>query len=186
MPELSTILAFSLAAVVLIAIPGPNLIYITARSLSEGRRAGLVLALGVEMGTLVQVGAAALRIVRDASVALGAGARDRGAQRPDERERHAGRGDQRTPAGRRRRSRRVGVLGGVLTQSPRPILGPAIGTSRSCACRVHRHAHLLRLRSLNRISTQAACVPGRRELTAGAPGRGSNARADPSRLRTAV
>jgi threonine/homoserine/homoserine lactone efflux protein len=60
MPELSTILVFSLAAVALIAVPGPNLIYITARSLSSGRRAGLDSALGVETGTLVHVGAAAL------------------------------------------------------------------------------------------------------------------------------
>lgn len=48
MPELSTIIGFSVAAVTLIAIPGPNVIYITACSLSEGRRAGLVSALGAE------------------------------------------------------------------------------------------------------------------------------------------
>lgn len=60
MPDPSTLLVFALAAVVLIAIPGPNLIYITARSIGEGRRSGLVSALGVESGTFVHVGVAAL------------------------------------------------------------------------------------------------------------------------------
>lgn len=55
MPDPSTLLVFSLAAVALIAVPGPNLIYITARSIGEGRRAGLASALGVESGTLVYV-----------------------------------------------------------------------------------------------------------------------------------
>lgn len=55
MPETSTLLVFSLAAVALIAVPGPNLIYITTRSIGEGRRAGLASALGVETGTLVYV-----------------------------------------------------------------------------------------------------------------------------------
>jgi hypothetical protein len=54
MPELSTILVFSLAAVALIAVPGPKLIYITAPSLSSGRRAGLDSAVGVETGTLAE------------------------------------------------------------------------------------------------------------------------------------
>ena len=60
MPEPTTLLVFSLAAVVLIAVPGPNLIYIATRSMSEGRRSGLASALGVETGTLVHVAAAAL------------------------------------------------------------------------------------------------------------------------------
>lgn len=55
MPDPSTLLVFSLAAVALIAAPGPNLIYITARSIGEGRRSGLASALGVESGTLVYV-----------------------------------------------------------------------------------------------------------------------------------
>jgi len=50
---------FALAALALIAVPGPNLIYIAARSISDGRRAGLVSVLGVETGTLVHVAAAA-------------------------------------------------------------------------------------------------------------------------------
>ncbi len=60
MPEPATLLVFSLAALVLVAVPGPNLIYITTRSIGEGRRAGLASALGVESGTLVHVAAAAV------------------------------------------------------------------------------------------------------------------------------
>ncbi len=52
-------LLFVLAALTLIAIPGPNHLYITARSIAEGRRAGMLSALGVETGTLVHVAAAA-------------------------------------------------------------------------------------------------------------------------------
>jgi threonine/homoserine/homoserine lactone efflux protein len=59
MPELTTLLVFAAAAIVLIAIPGPNHVYIIARSISQGRGAGLASALGVETGTLVHVGAAA-------------------------------------------------------------------------------------------------------------------------------
>jgi threonine/homoserine/homoserine lactone efflux protein len=60
MPEPSTIVVFALAGLVLVAIPGPNLIYITTRSLSQGRRAGVASALGVETGTLVHITAAAI------------------------------------------------------------------------------------------------------------------------------
>jgi threonine/homoserine/homoserine lactone efflux protein len=52
--------AFALASVTLITIPGPNLVYILTRSVSQGTRAGLVSAAGVETGTLVHVTAAAL------------------------------------------------------------------------------------------------------------------------------
>jgi threonine/homoserine/homoserine lactone efflux protein len=58
MPETGTVALFALAAVTLIAIPGPNAIYIAARSLSQGRAAGVASALGVEAGTLVHIGAA--------------------------------------------------------------------------------------------------------------------------------
>lgn len=51
---------FLLAAVTLVAIPGPNHLYIMTRSIGEGRRAGLASAAGVEVGTLVHVAAAAV------------------------------------------------------------------------------------------------------------------------------
>ncbi|MBW8483981.1 LysE family translocator [Actinomadura parmotrematis] len=52
-------LLFLLAALTLVAIPGPNHLYITARSIGEGRRAGLASALGIETGTLVHIAFAA-------------------------------------------------------------------------------------------------------------------------------
>jgi threonine/homoserine/homoserine lactone efflux protein len=59
-PSASTLAAFAAAAFVLIAVPGPNMIYLVARSLTEGRRAGLLSALGIETGTLVHTAAAAV------------------------------------------------------------------------------------------------------------------------------
>jgi threonine/homoserine/homoserine lactone efflux protein len=59
MPETTTLLLFVAAALALIVIPGPNLIYIATRSVSQGPRAGVASALGVEAGTLVHVAAAA-------------------------------------------------------------------------------------------------------------------------------
>ncbi|MFG2002188.1 LysE family translocator [Spirillospora sp. NPDC048911] len=52
-------LLFLLAATTLIVIPGPNHLYITTRSIAEGRRAGIASALGVETGTIVHMAAAA-------------------------------------------------------------------------------------------------------------------------------
>jgi threonine/homoserine/homoserine lactone efflux protein len=58
MPAPATLLVFALAASVLVAIPGPNHLYIVTRSIAQGRRIGLASALGVETGTLVHVSAA--------------------------------------------------------------------------------------------------------------------------------
>lgn len=54
-----TLALFTVAALALVVVPGPNVLYITARSVSEGRRCGVVSALGVETGTLVHVTVAA-------------------------------------------------------------------------------------------------------------------------------
>ncbi len=51
---------FVVAAVVLLVTPGPAVLYIVARSVEQGRGAGLVSALGIHVGTLVHVAAAAL------------------------------------------------------------------------------------------------------------------------------
>jgi len=59
MPSPSTLAAFALAAFLLVALPGPNMLYLLARSVSEGRRAGVLSALGTETGTIVHIGAAA-------------------------------------------------------------------------------------------------------------------------------
>ncbi|MCA1655107.1 MAG: LysE family translocator [Pseudonocardiaceae bacterium] len=60
MPEPAVVGAFIAASVLLVALPGPNLLYIVTRSVSQGRRAGVVSALGVETGTVVHVVAAVL------------------------------------------------------------------------------------------------------------------------------
>jgi threonine/homoserine/homoserine lactone efflux protein len=60
MPSSSTLAAFAAAAFVLIAVPGPNLMYLLARSIGQGRRAGVLSVLGIETGTLVHTAAAAV------------------------------------------------------------------------------------------------------------------------------
>ena len=60
MPTTSTLLLFALASFALIVIPGPNMLYILTRGISEGRRSAVVSALGVETGLLVHIGAAAV------------------------------------------------------------------------------------------------------------------------------
>jgi threonine/homoserine/homoserine lactone efflux protein len=57
-PAPSTLALFALAALALIAIPGPNMVYVATRSMSEGRRSGLASALGLETGTIIHVCAA--------------------------------------------------------------------------------------------------------------------------------
>lgn len=58
-PDLTSLGLFVVAALVLLLTPGPAVLYIVARSLEQGRRAGLVSMLGVHAGTLVHVAAAA-------------------------------------------------------------------------------------------------------------------------------
>ena len=62
MPDWSTVVLFAAAAWILVFTPGPNTLYIIARSVQQGRRAGIVSSLGVEVGTLIHVGAAAFGI----------------------------------------------------------------------------------------------------------------------------
>ena len=60
MPDSSTLLLFSAAAMALIVVPGPAVLYIVAQSIDRGRLAGVVSALGVAVGGLVHVTAAAI------------------------------------------------------------------------------------------------------------------------------
>ena len=46
------------AALVLLLVPGPAVLYIVTRSIHQGRRAGLVSVLGIHLGTLVHITAA--------------------------------------------------------------------------------------------------------------------------------
>ena len=60
MPEPATLLLFAAATVLLVVVPGPNLVYIVTRGASQGRRVGLASAMGIETGTLIHIAAAAL------------------------------------------------------------------------------------------------------------------------------
>ncbi len=58
MPDASTVLIVALASLVLVVIPGPAVIYILTRSVSQGRTAGMVSAVGVNVGSAIHVVAA--------------------------------------------------------------------------------------------------------------------------------
>jgi len=60
MAEPHLLILFAGAALALLLMPGPAVLYIIARSVDQGRLAGVVSALGLEVGTLVHVGAATL------------------------------------------------------------------------------------------------------------------------------
>lgn len=60
MPETSHLYLFVATALVLLLTPGPAVLYVIARSVNQGRVAGIVSVLGLEVGTLFHVGAAAL------------------------------------------------------------------------------------------------------------------------------
>jgi len=51
----TTLLAFSIAALLLLLIPGPGILYLLARSISQGRKAGFISSLGLSTGSLVHV-----------------------------------------------------------------------------------------------------------------------------------
>lgn len=75
MPTPSTLALFAVSAALLILIPGPAVLYIVARSIHQGKRAGLLSALGVEVGSLVHIVGAAVglsAILVSSSVAFSA------------------------------------------------------------------------------------------------------------------
>ncbi|HUB17024.1 MAG TPA: LysE family translocator [Acidobacteriaceae bacterium] len=59
LPPPRALFLFLTAAIVLLVIPGPSVMYIVARSVEQGRRAGLASASGIAAGSLVHVVAAA-------------------------------------------------------------------------------------------------------------------------------
>lgn len=59
MPELSSISVFLLAALGLLLVPGPAVLYIVTRSVAHGRKAGLASVVGIELATLCHSMAAA-------------------------------------------------------------------------------------------------------------------------------
>ena len=62
MLEPSTFIVFVAAAIALLLVPGPAVIFIVTRSVTHGRTAGLVSVLGVHTGSVVHVAAAALGV----------------------------------------------------------------------------------------------------------------------------
>ncbi|MGH9713402.1 MAG: LysE family translocator [Candidatus Acidiferrales bacterium] len=62
MPDLTHFLTFAFATLILNLTPGPDMMYIIARSLGQGRRAGLVSALGITGGCLFHALAATVGI----------------------------------------------------------------------------------------------------------------------------
>jgi threonine/homoserine/homoserine lactone efflux protein len=60
MPDLTLWGLFVVASVVLLLTPGPAVLFIVARSVQQGRAAGLVSVLGIHLGTIVHIAAAAV------------------------------------------------------------------------------------------------------------------------------
>lgn len=58
MPDLGSIITFGIASIALLLIPGPAVIYILNRSVSDGREVGLAAVAGLELGNMVHVVAA--------------------------------------------------------------------------------------------------------------------------------
>jgi threonine/homoserine/homoserine lactone efflux protein len=59
-PDPPSLAVFVAAALALLIVPGPAVLYIVARSIHQGRRAGLASVLGIHVGTLVHIAAATL------------------------------------------------------------------------------------------------------------------------------
>lgn len=59
MPDFSTLLLFAAASVVLTATPGPDMLLIASRSISQGRAAGFLTYFGIALGTYCHALAAA-------------------------------------------------------------------------------------------------------------------------------
>jgi threonine/homoserine/homoserine lactone efflux protein len=59
-PSFSHFAVFVPAALALLLIPGPAVLYVVTRSVQQGRRAGLLSVAGLHTGTLLHIGAAAV------------------------------------------------------------------------------------------------------------------------------
>lgn len=60
MPTIPTLLTFAVASTLLVIVPGPNVLYIIARGIDQGRKAAVVSVLGVQTGMFVHIVAAVL------------------------------------------------------------------------------------------------------------------------------
>jgi threonine/homoserine/homoserine lactone efflux protein len=59
-PDPPAIGLYLLAALALLLVPGPAVLYVVTRSIEHGRRAGLASVVGIHVGTLVHIAAATL------------------------------------------------------------------------------------------------------------------------------
>lgn len=62
MPETTSLFAFALIALGMVLTPGPNMVYLISRSISQGRTAGLISLGGVALGFVFYMMCAALGI----------------------------------------------------------------------------------------------------------------------------
>src|SRR5215210_2377313 len=62
MPDLTLWGLVVVASLVLLLTPGPAVLYIVARSVQQGRTAGLVSVVGIHLGTIVHIVAAAVGV----------------------------------------------------------------------------------------------------------------------------
>jgi threonine/homoserine/homoserine lactone efflux protein len=60
MPDPSRLTLFVGAALLLLVVPGPSVLYIVTQSVSHGRRAGMASVAGITTGTLVHIAAATI------------------------------------------------------------------------------------------------------------------------------
>jgi len=60
--DISNLLTFFIASVVLLVVPGPAVLYIVARSIDQGKLAGIISVLGIGFGTIFHVAAAAVGV----------------------------------------------------------------------------------------------------------------------------
>jgi threonine/homoserine/homoserine lactone efflux protein len=60
MPDPAALGVFSLASLALLVVPGPSVLYIVTRGITQGRMAGLASVLGVHVGTTFHIAAATL------------------------------------------------------------------------------------------------------------------------------
>ena len=60
--EVTTIIYFLTASIMLTLIPGPDLVFVITQSMTQGKKAGISTAFGLCTGLLFHIGAAALGI----------------------------------------------------------------------------------------------------------------------------
>jgi threonine/homoserine/homoserine lactone efflux protein len=60
MPHMSQLALFVTGTAIIVAVPGPNIMYLIARSVHQGRAAGLASMLGIEAATAIHICAATL------------------------------------------------------------------------------------------------------------------------------